>query len=130
CLVMSRSCCGDVAGWVGVAACVATAGCALGRGAGVVLAVLAARAGPATPVTLATATALTPTAAWAATPAAVSDGAEPSSGVPTSQEVGPIAQRSRGADNASSARTTSGSNCVPLQFTTSASAVPRVIAFL
>src|SRR5450755_2024012 len=109
------------------AACVAAAGWALGAGDGVVL---AASAGPATPVIPATATALTPTAAWAATPAAVSDGADPSSGVPTSQDVGPIAQRSRGADTSRRARTTSGSNCVPLKRTTSARAVARVIAFL
>jgi len=70
----------------------------------------AARAGPEIPVTPATATALTPTAACAATPAAVNEGAEPSSGVPTSQEVGPIAHRSFGADTARKARTTSGSN--------------------
>ncbi len=50
--------------------------------------------------------------------------------MPTSHEVGPIAQRSRGADTVRSARTTSGSNWVPLNLTTSSNAVARVMAFL
>jgi hypothetical protein len=95
--------------WAGAGSCVvldAAIACAT-AGAGLVT---VATVGLVSPVTPATATTLTVIAAWLATPAAVNDGAEPSNGVPTSHDVGPIAHRSRGAETASSARTMSGSN--------------------
>lgn len=86
--------------------------------------------GAARPVTPATATDVTPTAACAATLAPVNDGAAPRKGVPTSQDVGPMAHRSRGAETRKNARTTSGSNWLPLARTNSSSAVCLVIARL
>ena len=116
--------CGDAATLAGVLLGEATDGAVAATG------LVDAATGLANPATPATATTLTPIAAWPATPAAVNDGAEPSNGVPTSHEVGPIAHRSRGAETASSARTTSGSNWEPLKRTVSSCAAARVIAFL
>src|SRR5471030_2586540 len=82
-------------------------GCGVGAG-------LFGTAATATPATLAAATPATPVAACAAIPAPVSDGADPMNGRPVSHDAGPIAHASFGADTASSARTTSGSNCLPL----------------
>ena len=51
-------------------------------------------------------------------------------GNPVSHDAGPIAHASLGADTASSARTTSGSNCRPLKRTSSSSPAARVRARL
>ena len=51
-------------------------------------------------------------------------------GNPVSHDAGPIAHASFGAETASIARTTSGSNCLPLNRTSSSSPPARVRARL